>query len=79
MQEKYKVVVTDDYRISRTYFEIISSLSEQATMLSIVIDGNTLRITADGAPDAELPRSVCATESDGLYFFVFTSGKGGLS
>ena len=81
-----KISVTGE-RISRTdaldlytaVFGILSSLSEQTTMINIVIDGSTLRITADGASDAELPRSIRAAESDGLYFFTFTAGEGGLS
>ena len=58
-------------------YEIAASLSDQTSMLQIVVDGRSLRITADGAAVSALPDGITVEESGGLYFFGFTAGEGG--
>ena len=58
-------------------YEIVSALSDQTAMLHIVIDGETLRATCDGAPVSALPDSIGMIERGGLYFYSFTAREGG--
>lgn len=60
-------------------YEIVSVLSDQTAMLHIVIDGDSLRVTSDGAPVCKLPDTIGMKESGGLYFFSFTVREGGAS
>lgn len=58
-------------------YELVTRLSDETTMLQIVLDGNSLRITSDGAVLSDLPDGVAVEESGGLYFFGFTAEEGG--
>ena len=58
-------------------YEIASRLSDETSMLLIVIDGRSLRITSDGAAVSGLPDGVTVEESGGLYYFGFTPEEGG--
>ena len=53
-------------------YEIASRLCDRTSMLQLVIDGQALRVTSDGAPDDALPASIGLKESGGLYFYSFT-------
>lgn len=57
-------------------YTIASALSDQTTMLHIVIDGASLRVTSDGAASA-LPDDAAVEENGGLYYYSFTAGEGG--
>lgn len=58
-------------------YEVSATLCDDTTMLSIVIDGIRLRMTADGAADREPPEYIAVRESGGLYFYSFSAGEGG--
>ena len=68
---------TDAFELFTSVYEIVSRLSEQASMLQIVIDGRSVRVAADGAAVSKLPDGISAEESGGLYFFGFTAEEGG--
>ena len=57
-------------------YEVSATLCDDTTMLSIVIDGIRLRMTADGAVERELPVDIAVKESGGLYFYSFSAGEG---
>ena len=58
-------------------YEIVSALSDQTAMLHIVIDGQSLRATSDGAPVGALPDAIGMKESGGLFFYSFSVREGG--
>ena len=58
-------------------YEIVSALSDQTSMLQIVIDGVSLRMTSDGSASSGLPDGITVKESGGLYFFGFNAEEGG--
>lgn len=68
---------TDALGLFTAVYEIASRLSDESTMLQIVIDGRSLRITSDGNAVSELPDGITVEESGGLYFFGYTAEEGG--
>ena len=76
-------VIGDDFRradalaLFTCVYEITSLLSDETSMLLILIDGRSLRITSDGAAVSDLPDGVTVEESGELYFFSFTAEEGG--
>ena len=68
---------TDAFALFTAVYEIASSLGDQTAMLHIVIDGRSLRVTADGAVVSSLPDDIAVEESGELFFYSYTAGEGG--
>ena len=68
---------SDALRLFTAVYEIASRLSDETSMLLIVVDGRSLRITSDGPSVSELPDGITVEESGELYFFAFTAEEGG--
>lgn len=67
----------DAFELFTSVYEIVSRLCDETSMLLIVIDGRSLRITSDGHALSELPDGITVEESGELYFFGFTAEEGG--
>ena len=67
----------DALALFTSVYEIVSALSDQTTMLNIVIDGRSLRITSDGAPAAALPAHIGMKDSGGLFYYSADVLEGG--
>ena len=67
----------DALRLFLSAYEIAAALSDRTSMLQIVVDGRSLRVTSDGGALSALPDGIIVEESGGLYFFGFTAEKGG--
>ena len=71
------ILRSDALMLFTSVYEVAAALIGQATMVNIVINGGSLRMTADCEQPPELTIPAEITESDGLYYFIITCQEGG--